>query len=84
MPQKCACRHTIVIVLEGEAEITTKIVRERTTICTGGTYHTNRANKEANLMSSTRIAISVQSNFPSSFPQKSGVKHASIRHEQGI
>ena len=43
--------------MEGEEEITTKIVRERTTICTGGTYHTNRANKEANLLSSTRIAI---------------------------
>ena len=79
------CRVVETHTVEGEVEITTKIVRERTTICTGGgTYHTNRANKEANLLSSTRIAISVQSNFPSSFPQKSGVKHASIRHEQGI
>ena len=78
------CRVVETHTVEGEEEITTKIVRERTTICTGGTYHTNRANKEANLLSSTRIAISVQSNFPSSFPQKSGVKHASIRHEQGI
>ena len=51
------CRVVETHTVEGEEEITTKIVRERTTICTGGTYHTNRANKEENLLSSTRIAI---------------------------